>query len=317
MTHIRLALALLMLIPQEASQPVDPTSAPVGVKIVATTLQQTGPISSSGSASAAAGTQFRYEGLNVEQEAIAQWATDLYAEAAERAAEIIGWPLMDRPVPTVSRYGTSCAELEAGYRPVTGVAPVHGYTDHCPTEHLEIQGGSVEQRATVMWAAGRFKEVGLDFPRPPLYLYEGTMQCGGYAGSTHVLPESVTVHVCVEGHGDLARIVLHEFAHAWDLAFGGISKETRTDFLALRGLGEWNDSNDDWAERGAEQAAEIIAWGLQESVARIPTRVALAGPNDLESLASAFQVLVGAPPLWMEDVNRLRSVRSTGSWHDV
>lgn len=265
MTHIRLALALLMLIPQEASH---------------------------------------------------QWATDLYAEAAERAAEIIGWPLMDRPVPTVSRYGTSCAELEAGYRPVTGVAPVHGYTDHCPTEHLEIQGGSVEQRATVMWAAGRFKEVGLDFPRPPLYLYEGTMQCGGYGGSTHVLPESVTVHVCVEGH-DLARIVLHEFAHAWDLAFGGISKETRTDFLALRGLGEWNDSNDDWAERGAEQAAEIIAWGLQESLARIPTRVALAGPNDLESLASAFQLLVGAPPLWMEDVNRLRSVRSTGSWHDV
>lgn len=186
-----------------------------------------------------------------------------------------------------------------------------------PPERVAVRGDSEKQRATIAWAAERFAEAGLDFPLPSIHLHEGTLQCGGNGGFTDVLAEGVTVHICVEDGTDLARKVLHELSHVWDFAYGGTSPQTRADFLALRGLRDWNDRNDDWPERGAEQAAEIIAWGLGESVAPIPTRVGLVGPDDLDSLASAFQLLVGAPPLWMEDVNHLRSLKSSGSWQDV
>ncbi len=177
---------------------------------------------------------------------------------------------------------------------------------------LEIHGGSIEQRQIVSWAAGRFPEAGLNFPLPSIYLHEGTRRCAGNGGFTDVLPEGVTVHICVEDDTDLARKLLHEIAHVWDFAYGGITPKTRAEFLALRDLGSWNDRDDDWPERGAEQAAEILAWGLQESIAPIPTRVRLVGPDDLDSLTTAFQLLVGVPPLWLKDVDHLRSLRATG-----
>lgn len=186
-----------------------------------------------------------------------------------------------------------------------------------PPVRVEIHGGSAEQRAIVTRAVERFHEVGLDFSRPPIYLHEGTGRCEGNGGFSTVLPEGMSVHICVEDNTDLARKVLHEVAHVWDFGFGDISPETRATFLALRGLDDWNDRTHDWPKRGAEQAAEIIAWGLQENIGSIPTRVALIGPNDLDSLAAAFEVLVGAPPLWMEEVNRLRFQKSTGAWQDV
>lgn len=100
---------------------------------------------------------------------------------------------------------------------------------------------------------------------------------------------------------------------AADICCGGIRLEVRSDFLARRGLNRWNDPGDDWPRRGAEQAAEIIAWGLQEEVGPIPTRVGLVGPQSLDDLATAFELLVGAPPLWMEA--DFGSSKPTGTWH--
>ncbi len=54
-----------------------------------------------------------------------------HERGAEQAAEIIVWALLDRPIDTVRITGTSCAELETGYRTLTGQEPLHGFTDYC------------------------------------------------------------------------------------------------------------------------------------------------------------------------------------------
>ena len=50
---------------------------------------------------------------------------------AEQAAEIIVWALSDHAVPVVKIDNHSCSELLAGYVALTGLAPLHGYTDLC------------------------------------------------------------------------------------------------------------------------------------------------------------------------------------------
>jgi len=50
---------------------------------------------------------------------------------AEQAAEIIVWALSDHPVPVVKIGHHTCAELQAGYIALTGLKPLHGYTNLC------------------------------------------------------------------------------------------------------------------------------------------------------------------------------------------
>ena len=54
-----------------------------------------------------------------------------HENGTEQAAEIIAWGLVDRPFGVVSIHDHSCDALDAGYRTLTGQAPLHGYRDHC------------------------------------------------------------------------------------------------------------------------------------------------------------------------------------------
>ena len=49
----------------------------------------------------------------------------------EQAAEIMVWGLIDRPLEMVRIDQNSCDELDAGYRALTGKAPLHGFRDEC------------------------------------------------------------------------------------------------------------------------------------------------------------------------------------------
>ena len=49
----------------------------------------------------------------------------------EQAAEIIVWALSDHPVQVAQLDHHSCPDLRAGYITLTGLAPLHGYTDRC------------------------------------------------------------------------------------------------------------------------------------------------------------------------------------------
>ena len=49
----------------------------------------------------------------------------------EQAAEIMVWALSDHPERVVQIDHRSCDELRAGYVALTGLQPLHGYTDYC------------------------------------------------------------------------------------------------------------------------------------------------------------------------------------------
>jgi hypothetical protein len=68
----------------------------------------------------------------------------------------------------------------------------------------------------------------------------------------------------------------------------------RTTFLELRGLDVWYDRRVPPHERGAEQAAEVVSWGLMDEMIPI-IRIYDAEPADL---STAYDLLVEAPPLW-------------------
>ncbi len=52
-------------------------------------------------------------------------------QGCEQAAEILVWGLIDRPIGFVTFDDTGCDALDAGYRTLTGSAPLHGYRDLC------------------------------------------------------------------------------------------------------------------------------------------------------------------------------------------
>ena len=66
------------------------------------------------------------------------WATWLDHDRAEwkdngseQAAEVMVWGLSDHPVQPTKIDDTTCAELHDGYVTLTGLEPLHGYTEMC------------------------------------------------------------------------------------------------------------------------------------------------------------------------------------------
>ena len=63
--------------------------------------------------------------------------------------------------------------------------------------------------------------------------------------------------------------------------------------MDLRGIAAWNDRSFDWKERGTEQAAEIITWGLGEGeIAPLLPEI-----TDPETLASLYRLLTDLEPI--------------------
>jgi len=54
-----------------------------------------------------------------------------YENGTEQAAEIMVWGLLDQPIKIMRINDASCDQLDAGYRALTGAAPLHGFTDRC------------------------------------------------------------------------------------------------------------------------------------------------------------------------------------------
>ena len=66
--------------------------------------------------------------------------------------------------------------------------------------------------------------------------------------------------------------------------------------MALRGLHTWRGSDpngEDWLERGAEHAAEIMTWGLLDW----PMMVVFIPDNTCADLLAGYETLTGRPPL--------------------
>lgn len=139
------------------------------------------------------------------------------------------------------------------------------------------------------WAIKRYRTAGLQMPEIDVYFHQDSGGCGGYLGFTKNGRVDLCVRLAMEGQPQ--RILLHELAHAW--AEVQLDEETRSAFIELRGLGGWNVTADDHKDRGTEQAAEIVAWGLGEGT----TPPMISGDTTPEALAGGFRLLTGTEHL--------------------
>ncbi|HET6952220.1 MAG TPA: nuclear transport factor 2 family protein [Acidimicrobiales bacterium] len=183
---------------------------------------------------------------------------------------------------------------------VTGTVGVAG-------QRIEIHNGTATLERLVQWAMGRFETARL--PAPPVasvaFDQDTTApQCAvDRTGLTIDLGESSQVFVCL-GEDDACAgeactafvanarlLVLHELAHAW--MYRQVDEATQQAFMDHMGLEAWSSAEVGWYDRGVEQAAQVLAWGLMDE----PIPTTRLGDLPCEQLVEAFRLLTGDHPL--------------------
>lgn len=148
----------------------------------------------------------------------------------------------------------------------------------------KVIGGTPAQQAMARWAQARFVTAELSLPPLEIRFHPDPSGCHERLG---YFVDGVA-SVCGTHANPMARrTILHEMAHGW---IGiNLSGAERTRFLELRGLRTWNDQGVAWDERGSEQAAEIMAWALDERETGLP----MFPNNSLEQMADGYESLTG------------------------
>jgi hypothetical protein len=159
-------------------------------------------------------------------------------------------------------------------------------------------GLTEEQRRFVAWGEERFAAAGLTLRVIEYVFHEDLEACGWHGGLFS--PGTGVVVIC---NGE-ERTLIHELAHAWEAAY--LSDQVRAEFMELRGLDVWNHRDVPWSERAAEQAAEVITWGVEEKSRLVEwvepdgrrTFRLLTIPNSsVEELVAAYRLLTGMEPI--------------------
>lgn len=163
-----------------------------------------------------------------------------------------------------------------------------------------------EQQTEIETAKNRFARVGLELPNVTVQFHTDAgdptdAACDGYRGL--YVPEDLAVHICNPSDTTLT----HELAHAW--VESNFDDDDRRSFLELQGLARWTGGRD-WSRRGAEQAAEILTWGVMETDATrrfITTdengetvdewRLVRLDGIDFDSLVVAYEFITGVSPV--------------------
>jgi hypothetical protein len=115
-----------------------------------------------------------------------------------------------------------------------------------------FHGATAAQADKMRWAIGRFGDIGLELPNLDIYFAEGCQESFGAWG--RIQTDSTPpwrVEVCT------TAVYLHELAHAWD--YWNLTDTDRRLFLDMRGLHAWGGDDIQWAKRGEEELASLVA----------------------------------------------------------
>jgi hypothetical protein len=171
-------------------------------------------------------------------------------------------------------------------------------------QSLEVSNTSPDALALVDWAFARFETADLSEPAVLRIVFgAGTPGCedlGGWAVTgegtgeiTVCLEESrICRHLVDDAAFTIAArmCILHELSHLW--LSQHVAEPVAEEFMDLSGAQSWRDPDVPWAERGVEQAADTIAWGLLGETIEI-----LGGPMPpCELLHDGFRILTDAAP---------------------
>jgi hypothetical protein len=151
---------------------------------------------------------------------------------------------------------------------------------------VRVVDGTTEHTDRIESALQTFTDAGWPLTNVEIRV-GGEDGCGGHAGVHSVSKGHDVVEICT----DAPFVLLHELGHVWSDRY--LDDDKRAEWLQLRGLSSWSDA--DYHERGTEQAADIIAFGLLDTWVT-PTRIA---PNDWKSLIESFTWLFNMEPVHM------------------
>lgn len=140
----------------------------------------------------------------------------------------------------------------------TGALFINDPNPDTPASRLTVVGGTEEQRETADWAVAHFVDAGLELPELVIAIHASDEACEGFDGAFRGREIPARLDVC----NPHRLIILHELAHAWD--HHTLTDALRQDFMDLRGLTAWNDAGTPWKERGIEDLAEVVVWGLRQ-----------------------------------------------------
>ena len=162
-----------------------------------------------------------------------------------------------------------------------------------PTPSIELVGMTADEEAAARHDVALFAEAGLPLPPLTINRHHDRVACNGHEGLHHEFGNRSVIDICTTESGVWeARTILHELGHAW--AFHFLTRRHQLAFQALRGWRYWlNYDEAAWEDNGAEQAAEIILWGLSDhavSVVRIDQRTC-------SELHAGYVALTGVEPL--------------------
>lgn len=142
---------------------------------------------------------------------------------------------------------------------VNTTPPITGQHDQTAIDPAGIYGADPQLTTVIQAAMDRFTTTGLILPALRIYVHDTSDGCKGASGLYSQKPPVHRIDLCTR----LQATVLHELAHAWE--HHTVSEDTRRTFLEHTGLEAWQSYGDvEWEDRGIEQAAQIIAWGLMD-----------------------------------------------------
>lgn len=144
---------------------------------------------------------------------------------------------------------------------------------------------------TVSWAKGRYQTAGLDLPDMTVNFRRGRGNCADMVGLWTKSSLGHRIEICIGGARRRKLVLIHEMAHAWVSAH--LAEEDRDIFLDRRDLDAWTGDDTEWADRGIEQAAMVVAWGLDETCEQqnqLPN-------DDATSLTADYVWLTGRSPV--------------------
>jgi hypothetical protein len=158
---------------------------------------------------------------------------------------------------------------------------------------LEIIDLSAEHSAMVRHAVDLFAAADLELPPVVVRGGDPTSGCSGHDGLHHARAGFSEIDLCLDGVSPaVMHTVLHEFAHAWSVH--ALQPQRRAAFQDLREFDVWQAFDKvAWEENGSEQAAEIIAWGVQDE----PASTIRITDDSCSDLRAGYLALTGAEPL--------------------
>jgi hypothetical protein len=171
-----------------------------------------------------------------------------------------------------------------------------------PHRSVKVYNGTHEIDDYVRWGLQRFADAGLVLPKVDSVTFvldqsKCSLTSPGFARSDAsgadislcFQPDDVCDAAdCSSWTTTASQTLLHEYSHAWMAQ--NVTASTQRAFMRSVGVSRWQDFDDDWGQRGVEQAANTMMLGLMDETLAME-------PAACEAFAMEFRLLTEVDPL--------------------